>query len=79
MSEYESEPSKIVPLLSKGQAENFFTYQAVGTGLLWLLGGLTGGFSLVVIAACGLGAAINRGKGGGSDKPIGGDVERGGK
>ncbi|MCC7424598.1 MAG: hypothetical protein IT428_30385 [Planctomycetaceae bacterium] len=61
MPQAESEPSKIVPLLSKGQAENFFTYQAIGTGLFWALGGLTSGFSLVMVAACGLGAVMNRG------------------
>ena len=76
MAHSESESSRIVPLLSKGQAANFFTYQALGTGLLWALGGLTRGFSLVMIAACGLGAALNRGKGGGdADRSEKGDEQ----
>lgn len=54
------EPSRLVPFLTTGQAENFFVYQALGTGMLWALGGLTGGFTLAMVAGCFLGAVVDR-------------------
>lgn len=47
------------PLMSKGQADDFYAYSAIGTGLFWLAGGLATGPVALTLALCGAGAAIN--------------------
>lgn len=47
-------------MLSKGQRDDAIVYMGTGTSLVWLLGGLTLGWALPVLAACGAGFVLNQ-------------------
>ncbi|PQO30116.1 hypothetical protein [Blastopirellula marina] len=47
------------PLMSRGQANDFYSYTAIGTGLMWLAGGLAAGPAALALGLCGAGAIAN--------------------
>ncbi len=47
------------PLMSRGQANDFYAYTTIGTGLMFLAGGLAAGPAAIALGLCGLGAAAN--------------------
>jgi len=48
------------PLMTKGQADDFYGYMTIGTGLMWLVGGVAAGPAAIAIAACAAGTVANR-------------------
>lgn len=47
------------PLMSQGQANDFYSYTAIGTGLFFLAGGLAAGPAAIALGLCGAGAVAN--------------------
>ena len=47
------------PLMSRGQANDFYTYMSIGTGLMFLAGGLAAGPAAIALGLCGAGAVAN--------------------
>ncbi len=47
------------PLMSQGQANDFYSYMSIGTGLMWLAGGLAAGPAALALGLCGAGAVAN--------------------
>lgn len=47
------------PLMSQGQANDFYSYTAIGTGLMFLAGGLAAGPAALALGLCGAGAVAN--------------------
>lgn len=55
------------PLMSKGQANDFYSYMTIGTGLMWLAGGVAAGPAAITLGLCGAGAIANNHRGGGQN------------
>lgn len=47
------------PLMSRGQANDFYSYMGIGTGLMFLAGGVAAGPAALALGLCGLGAVSN--------------------
>jgi len=45
--------------MSQGQTNDFYSYMTIGTGLMWLAGGLAAGPAALALGLCGAGAVAN--------------------